>query len=197
MLRAARVAPAKVVAHLERWAKMRKIILLLLLAASTVARADQDARRIGARAIASPSGEYFMLVVPVSDQKINWLWTVYSMGERGAFKEVWSRGGLNSRELFLSDDGHYVVCVDTWPTGHSPKSEQVIAIYNEGSLVKAYLASELVRDIENIRYSTSHFRWSADWPPVLLRGYTLSFTNVEDDLCEIDIRTGKLDRTSR
>jgi hypothetical protein len=175
---------------------MRTLCLLILLSVLTSgARADRDVSRTGARAIASANGEYFMFVVPVSDQKISWLWTVYSMGESGAFKEVWSRGGLNFRELFLSDDGRYVVCVNTWPTGHATKREPVIAIYDEGALVRSYHADELVRDVDSMQHSVSHFRWTKDWPPVLLRGHTLYFTNIENDLFEIDIKTGAIRRS--
>jgi hypothetical protein len=170
---------------------------LILLAAAIPARADRDITPVIARAIASSDGAYFMLVVPVSDRRINWLWTVYAMGDKGLFKEVWSTGGLHFRELFLANDGRHVACVETWPQGHQPKNDIVVAIYDEGRLVRAYRPTEIVHDLTKIQESSAHYRWLAQWPPVFIREDRLYFTTIEDEACELDMKTGKISPAPR
>jgi hypothetical protein len=167
-------------------------LLLVLAAAVATVRADRDTTPIIPRAIASSNGAHFLLVTPVSERRDSWIWTVYAMGKTGAFKEVWSRDGTYAREIFLSDDGRYVVCVESWPTGHSPGSDTVIAIFDEGRLVRGYRPADLLRDIKSVSHSVSHYSWLAEWPPLFARGKTLFFTTIEGVAHELEMSTGKI-----
>jgi hypothetical protein len=108
------------------------LIAIFLLASLASAKADRDLGPRDSRVIASADGAYFLLVTPVSEKRQNWLWTVYSVGLDGVFKESWNHDGIYSRDLFLANDGIHVVCMESWPNGAMKKDDILVAVYAQG-----------------------------------------------------------------
>ena len=172
---------------------MKKILLTItFLALGCSLKADRDQGPRDARVIASDDGAYFLLTSRVSERSQSCLWTVYSVGLDGIFKEFWSGDGIDSRDIYLADDGNHIVCVESWPTGSMGKEDIVIAVYTQGRLLKAYRTVDLVGDVSRIRRSVSHYRWLAEGTFVHSNGGTMFFTTVDGKDFTLDMITGKL-----
>ena len=169
------------------------VVFIAFLTLLATARADRDTARIGPRAIASSDGSHFLLVKPVSERLGSWIWTVYAMGKDGAFKELWSRDGRYARDMFLSDDGRYVACIESWPEGRSPNSDVVIAVFEEGRFMKGYGPSDILRDLKSVQYSVNHYLWVVSWPPIFGNRNAVYFTTIERVRYRLDLRTGRIE----
>ena len=172
---------------------MKKILFTIaFLALACALKADRDPGRRDARVIASEDGAYFLLASRVSERSQTWLWTVYSVGLDGVFKEFWSGDGIYSRDIYLADDGNHIVCVEDWPTGAMAKEDIVIAVYTRGTLLKAYRTVDLVGDVSRIRRSVSHYRWLAEGTFLHSNGGTMFFTTADGKDFTLDMITGEL-----
>ena len=69
------------------------------------------------------------------------------------------RGDFRTRTALVSDDGIDIVVLDDF-SEHEPAPDlQVLQFYSSGRLVAAYSLNDLLANIGNVRYSTSHFQW--------------------------------------
>jgi hypothetical protein len=169
------------------------IVALSVVLGVTLALGDSPNRQY-AKAVASADGQYFMLVTPVDLKRRSWIWTVYKMQDLGAFKEAWTSDGAYCTHILLGNDGASVVCVESRPSGHTPKDDIVVAVFNKGKMVKSYRPSDLVQNLDSIRYSTSHYRWLAEDFRPRLEEPLLKLETVEGDTYVVDIRSGELQR---
>ena len=161
-----------------------------------MALADSPVSR-DAKAVASSSGKFFMLVTPIDATRRSWIWSVYRMENVGTFKEVWSSDGAYSSDIFLADDGVTVACVETQPYGHAPKDDILVAIFRQGKLVQAHRAQDLIADLKSLPQSTSHYRWLADGTRPLISNGRLLFETVEGVRFEVALASGQLTRSDR
>ncbi len=170
------------------------VALALLFCVTSELFADSDFTPIEGRAFASSGGKYFLILSPVGERQISWLWTMYQVDERGLFKEAWSRDGTYAREILIADDGAHIVCMETWPTGRPEKRTPIIAIYKENQLVKAVTLGDLVEDRDKLPSSTSHYRWLDKDTPPFIRGDYLFLKTVIGPAYVITMTTGAISK---
>ena len=86
----------------------------------------------------------------------------YSLTDEGKLVEKWKVSGWYSFEVFLSEDGRYLIRMGPWNRGRKPKADDLaVAFYQDGKLLKKYSTADLVRRPEAILASTSHYEWLA------------------------------------
>lgn len=76
----------------------------------------------------------------------------------------------HEEEVFLSANGDYLARLGPWPLGGN-FNELAVAFYRNGSLTKAYLVRDLVRNPETLPQSESHYTWhrAVSYDPIQLR----------------------------
>lgn len=141
------------------------VVVSLLLSQSS--RADEE-RVPYSFTVASQSGQYYFKMLPAKRewQENKYVITreafgvAYTIDEDGNFKELWRTSGWYSFELFLSEDGQYLVRMGPWNGGHEPKKEDIaVAFYKNGKLLKEYSVVDLVKDKSKIQATVSHYFW--------------------------------------
>ena len=63
-----------------------------------------------------------------------------------------------ARETYLSNDGQFLVRVDSWP---GDERQLAVAFYDRGKLLRQYAAADLVTRPADLPRSVSHLRWLA------------------------------------
>ena len=86
----------------------------------------------------------------------------YRVEEDGSLTELWKVSGWYSFEVFLSDDGQYLVRMGSWNVGHEPEENDLaVAFYKKGKFLKKYSTAELVENKSAVIASVSHYMWLA------------------------------------
>jgi hypothetical protein len=83
----------------------------------------------------------------------------YELGEDGEFVELWRAEGWYASEVFLSDDGRYLVRLGVWPETNEEFTDVAVAFYDRGKLLKSYDVRDLIKRPHLIEHSVSHYRW--------------------------------------
>jgi hypothetical protein len=84
----------------------------------------------------------------------------FELREDGTFRELWTVKGWYAFEVFLSDDGRYLVRMGDWPTGERPSKDHLaVAFYDRGKLLAQYSTADLVKDPTKVLRSVSHYVW--------------------------------------
>lgn len=91
----------------------------------------------------------------------------YSIDENGNFNELWKTSGWYSPQVFLSDDGQYLVRMGPWYTQEPNKNDLAVAFYKNGKLLKEYFATDLVKNESKIKEATGRYYWLEDPYPEL------------------------------
>lgn len=77
----------------------------------------------------------------------------------GRAPEYILRADLRAKTALVSDDGFYIIAIDDF-SEHQPTPDlPVLHFYSSGTLLAKYRLESLLTDVENIRYTSSHFRW--------------------------------------
>lgn len=142
-------------------------ILLFLLCTAPFAVADQPAPTF--RHVTTSQGQrcYFFKMIP---EKVRYennslvkekdAWGVaYKLDENGEIVELWRTEGWYASEVFLSDDGRYLVRMGVWPTTNDEFTDVAVAFYDRGKLLKSYDVRDLIKRPHLIEHSVSHYRW--------------------------------------
>jgi hypothetical protein len=86
----------------------------------------------------------------------------YRIRDNGSDVELWRTQGWYSTEVFLSNDGDFLVAIGPWNGGHEPRKEDLaLAFYREGKLIKQHSTADLVKDKSKVSKSLSHYTWLA------------------------------------
>jgi hypothetical protein len=84
----------------------------------------------------------------------------YKAGLQLADELLWRTEGWYAFEVFLSDDGRYLVRLGNAPRGLEPSREHLaVAFYDRGVLLKSYSTDELIRDKSQVHHSASHYAY--------------------------------------
>lgn len=95
----------------------------------------------------------------------------YSLLPDGKQKELYRTSGWYSFEVFISNDGRYLVQLGPWNVGDRPSGKDLaIAFYKDGQKMRSYSTADLVKDPEQVLVSTSHYMWRA---PALSKTYKM------------------------
>jgi hypothetical protein len=86
----------------------------------------------------------------------------YRVRDNGSDEVLWRTQGWYSTEVFLSDDGYFLVAIGPWNGGTQPRKEDLaLSFYSDGKLIKQYSTADLVKDGSKVRRSLSHYTWLA------------------------------------
>jgi len=108
---------------------------------------------------------------------------------------LWTVSGWYSYNIFLSNNGNYLVRKGHWPDAFDDPVEfdkdLAVAFYNKGKLLKSYYVSDIVKDISKIQYSVSHYSYSK-WEN--FNHWRNEFTLITNDdmIYTFDISTGEI-----
>ncbi|RBP46118.1 hypothetical protein DES53_102504 [Roseimicrobium gellanilyticum] len=140
--------------------------LLFLFCAAPFAVADQPAPEFRHVTTAQGGRCFFKMIPekwhyennrPVKEKEA---WGVaYELDENGEFVELWRTEGWYASEVFLSDDGRYLVRMGVWPTISEKFDDVAVAFYDRGKLLKSYEVRDLVKQPHRIEFSASHYEW--------------------------------------
>jgi hypothetical protein len=91
-------------------------------------------------------------------------------------------------EVFLGADGEFVARLGPWP-GRGDYDELAVAFYRNGKMTKSYRVSDLVKNLEALPQSESHYQWHGDvfFDPEQLR---LSVATIPGMTYLFDVKTG-------
>lgn len=134
----------------------------------------------------------------------------YRLEEDGTFTELWRTEKWYSFEVFLSENGRYLVRMGPWNSGHTPKKTHLaVAFYKEGTLLKTYSTAELVKSKRAVLTTVSHYMWLAranhdidDTPPDPEATLRLDYQNIfhlktiDGIVYAFDATTGDIVRTT-
>jgi len=87
---------------------------------------------------------------------------VYKLTESGKQVEIWKAQGWYHFEGMISPDGRYFVGFGPWASDFENHSDLAIAFYDRGKLIKSYKVNQLIKNMEALEYSVSHYRWRPD-----------------------------------
>jgi len=112
----------------------------------------------------SNNGQYLIKMIPAQYQKegppIPFVGIVYKLEVDGELTELWRISDRYSFEVYLSKDGHYLVSMGPWNVGHEPADDDLaVSFYGNGTLLKSYSTSDLVKDKNAVARSVSHYMW--------------------------------------
>jgi hypothetical protein len=86
----------------------------------------------------------------------------YRIRDKGADVELWRTQGWYSTEVFLSNDGDFLVAMGPWNGGSEQKKEDLaVAFYRKGQLMKRYSTADLIKDKSKVGKSLTHYTWLA------------------------------------
>jgi hypothetical protein len=162
---------------------MRHLIILTLLLAPIIARADEPRFR---NSFKSPNGKYELRYNSGQFSQQNWSLIESSTGAV-RYQVI---GEFASRTVLLSDDGVNIVVVDDFSERRPGRDLDVLAFYRDGVQIKKYSLGDLLRDTSNIESSVSHFRWFFHPEALSVRDSRVKLETFELINYEFDIRTG-------
>jgi len=86
----------------------------------------------------------------------------YRLEHDGRLTELWRIEDSYSSEVYLSNNGQYLVSMGPWSVGHEPEdADLAVSFYNKGKLLRKYSTAELVKDRSTVLTSVSHYMWLA------------------------------------
>jgi hypothetical protein len=178
------------------------VISILLLQSS---RADTPMPPSSPFVIVSQDGQCFFKMIPGKGkwQENKYVVTrmsfgvAYSIDENGNFKELWKTSGWYSSQVFLSDDGQYLVRMGPWNSGNEPKKgDLAVAFYKNGNLLKEYFTTDLVKDKSKVKATASHYFWLAT-DPKLDGDNVLQLKTMDGIMYQFDATTGEIKKTEK
>jgi len=89
----------------------------------------------------------------------------YRIDENGKQQELYRVEGWYSFEIYLSDDGTYLVQMGPWSSGSEPENDDLaVAFFKNGKMLKSYSTVDLVKDPTKVVPTTGHYFWQAPSP---------------------------------
>ncbi len=120
--------------------------------------------------ITSAGRDYLFKMVPAAWKEVGQKYIVdrpafgiaYHLEQDGELKEIWRTSGWYARQGYLSDDGRYFVRFGPWARDLANHTDLAIAFYDNGKLLKQFEVRELVKKLEMLEYSASHYMWNPE-----------------------------------
>ncbi len=86
----------------------------------------------------------------------------YRLTIEGRMEELYRTEGWYSFNVFISDDGRYLIQMGPWNSGDEVSEKHLaLAFHKDGKLLKRYSTAQMVKDPDRIEVSVSHYRWMA------------------------------------
>ncbi len=143
---------------------------------------------------ASPSGWAYFKLIPSPDfdekKSQGFLYRV-SDGEDVL---IYRSDGWFSFNVLVSNDGAYIARRGPWPQSDSPpETTPAVVFYVDGTEVRTYYVSDLVRKESKLQRSFSHYNWGDTLRWSYEEGVgILQIRTVEDRVIKFNIRTAEI-----
>jgi len=157
-------------AHHKMNSNRTALFAALFMAFIPASRADSPAPEVPLVFASRPSSAAYFVMVPTKfdkDYKIirEAFGVAYRADEDGKPQELYRVKGWYSFEVYLSDDGTYLVQMGPWSVGSEPEKEDLaVAFFKNGKMLKSYSTADLVKDPSKVAPTTSHYFWQAPSP---------------------------------
>ena len=144
--------------------------------------------------VSSVDGSHYFKMIP--DKKDVWnrakaKGTLYEV-RSGKDKVIYSVSGWYSYQVFISNDGKYLIRMGDWPSG-TPKTEDLaVAFYADGRQKKSYSTLDLLKEPDKAPRSISHYRWLDKADESYMLSEMFSVVTIEKVEITFDITTGKI-----
>lgn len=146
---------------------MKNIIFILLIFAFVKVQADSPARPTP-RITASSVGNTYFSMIPeryhyedtdrIQDSPA--FGRAYKLDEFGETIELWEVTGWYAFEVYVSNNGRYLVRIGNWAQGREPSEKDLaVSFYDNGKELKKYSTKDLVKNPKKVQTSTSHYVW--------------------------------------
>lgn len=118
---------------------------------------------------------------------------MYTVRLDGSLEKKWNVEGWYSFGTYPSDDGVYLTRFGDWPTGDSPKKEDLaVAFYKQGKLIRTYSTADLIVDPKKVRVTVSHYQWLAEGQHGHFYYKQFGLTTIEGREIIFDLESGEI-----
>lgn len=144
--------------------------------------------------ISSPDGSHYFKMVPYKKDVWNKTKATGALYEvrSGNDKVIYRVSGWYSYQVFISNDGKYLIRMGDWPSGMPNAADLAIAFYADGLQTKLYSTLDLLRDAAKVPRSISHYQWLEKVDSSYISSEMFSVVTVEKVEITFDIKTGKI-----
>jgi hypothetical protein len=122
----------------------------------------------------------------------------YRLEPDGSLKELWRVSGWYTFAGHLSRSGEFLVRLGPWAKDLENHSDLAVAFYRNGKLVKKHRVNELVKNVDALEYSVSHYSWqpARQSEPDQFIDDTFMLTLIDATIYEFDLNTGEIIHTA-
>ncbi len=145
-------------------------IMAVLMACASLWAQDEDAPGSWF-ATSEQGGAFFKMVAPKWESKDGKRAKVrepfgvaYTIGEDGGLTELWRTSGWHGDELFLSNNGRYLVRVGAQARDLKNHTDLAVAFYDRGVLLREYRVCDLLKKADAVETLGSQYRWRLGAP---------------------------------
>lgn len=140
----------------------------------------------------SGNGRYLFAMIPHNESGYG---VAYELTSKGEFKELWKTEDWYAYGVYISSDGKYLVRIGNWPSGREPsENDLAIAFYENGKLLKLYSTKAMIKNINMIEPSASHYRFMQGDPGFIkpFFGHDFKLTTIDNIEYIFDVCTGAI-----
>jgi hypothetical protein len=111
---------------------------------------------------ASNHGITYFTMLPEKNNYKSGIGVAYKLEETGKSKELWHVNGWYAFQVYLSNNGDYLVRMGNWPQGMEPSSDDLaVSFYKKGIMLKSYSTADLIKNKTSVKRTVSHYIWQA------------------------------------
>jgi len=144
--------------------------------------------------VSSQDGKYYFKMIP--NKKDTWNYakakgTLYEV-RAGKDKLVYSVFGWYAYQVFISNNGKYLIRMGDWASGEPKAGDLAVAFYEDGKIKKSYSTVDLRKNPAQVPRSISHYKWLEDVSTSYLSTDMFSVVTVEKVEITFNIISGEI-----
>lgn len=102
---------------------------------------------------------YFKMYADYEDYSNEGFGEAFIISNNSEDSLIWKTNGWYASGVYISNDGHYLVRPGLWPLSPMDTNDLAVAFYKDGKLLKSYSTPDLVKNVNKVEYSVSHYRY--------------------------------------
>ncbi len=141
--------------------KLLQLFLFIFYLFVNIVKADSPAIP-SPKVTVSNNGITYFTMLPEKNNYENGIGVAYKLEETGESKELWRVNGWYAFQVYLSNNGTYLVRMGSWAQGMEPSNEDLaVSFYKKGIKLKGYSTADLIKNKSSVKRSISHYMWQA------------------------------------
>ncbi len=126
--------------------KILQLFLFILCSFVSIVKADLPVIPFP-KVTASSHGITYFTMLPEKNNYENGIGVAYKLEETGESKELWRVNGWYAFQVYLSNNGTYLVRMGNWAQGMEPSNEDLaVSFYKKGIKLKSYSTADLIKN---------------------------------------------------